>query len=89
MSTLHRAVSEDKQMHHQIPPFDPREQRVAWPDSPEDRERRLAKLDLLALVDELGVEGARGLLPKLGMTEHYGINVVRLWLDNIAKGVGR
>jgi hypothetical protein len=63
-------------------PFDPREQRVV---SLDDRERRLAKLELLTIVDEIGVDGARALLPKLGMVEHFGLPTVTLWLDHIAQ----
>ena len=52
----------------------------------DDEERRWAKLDLIAIVDQLGVVETRQLLPKLGMVEHYGLPTVTRWLDNIAKG---
>jgi hypothetical protein len=63
-------------------PFDAREQPVL---SVDDKERRLAKLDLLTFVDELGVRDTRALLPKLGMVEHYGLETVTRWLDRIAE----
>lgn len=64
------------------PYFDSREQPVVVLD---DKERRLAKLDLLTIVDEIGVDGARALLPRLGMVEHFGLPMVTRWLDNIAQ----
>lgn len=69
-------------------PFDPREQRVRVV-SLDDKERRLAKLDLLTIVDEMGIAGTRELLPRLGMVEHFGLPTVTGWLDNIAKDTRR
>jgi hypothetical protein len=62
--------------------------RSLWRDTTEDRERRLAKLDLMTIVGEIGVTETRQLLPKLGMVETFGLPRVTGWLDEIAATVG-
>lgn len=63
------------------------------PDKPlpplEDRERVLAKLDLLNIVEHVGIAGARELLPLLGMTEHFGLPAVTTWLNAMARDTRR
>lgn len=66
---------------------------LSSPDKPlpplEDRERVLAKLDLLNIVEHVGIDGARELLPRLGMVQHFGLPAVTVWLDAMAKDTRR